>query len=321
MFRNTAIELVGYIEYAKLKRKYGAECVICACAWEGTGDYYFCGLYMSVWAQRHDIGSWILLCRDIYREEVARLFQSLDKRTLIPDSINDMYWMRFLSKFCDIDFSFFQYNCDEPAIARGVMQMSPPGRLAGYRGLEMLDTYIYGGFDLPRGVTPEMPEFDYDANKINALFAKVRAMPGKTVLIAPYSASFYGYEPPAEFWMKIVDILQQRGYGVLTNCAGKEHPLPGTRPLLVPYALSVPFLNAAGGFIGIRSGLCDIISTTTAKKIILYPYEAQNWPDGTSLAFTGLNHMGLCDDAIELEATPKWGNWEAIAERMLEQFE
>ncbi|MDR1533181.1 MAG: hypothetical protein LBS62_13550 [Clostridiales bacterium] len=319
--RNAVVELAGYIEYATLKRKFGVNCVIGACAWEGTGDYYICGMYANIWTNINYVNNLCFICKDKAKENIMALFPSMQVRTYIPERINNMYYLRFLAKFCGIDFHWFQYNSDDPKIARGVMQQAPPGALSGYKGFEILDSFIYGGFSLPRDITPEIPQFDYDLNKIDALFAQVSAVQGKTVLIAPYSASLRGLEPPQEFWIQIVGTLQSRGYSMLTNCAGKEQPLPNTKPLLVPYALSVPFLNAAGGFIGIRSGLCDIISTTTAKKIILYPYEAIYWPDGMSLAFTGLNHMGLCDDAVELEFAPMWANMDEITKKVLEQFE
>ena len=85
----------------------------------------------------------------------------------------------------------------------------------------------------------------------------------------------------------------------------------GDAPALCRYAEIVPFLDRAGMFIGIRSGLCDIVATSRCRKIILHTYRAKWWPDGKSIAYTGLNHMGLCDDAIELE-TGADNDWETL---------
>ena len=50
--------------------------------------------------------------------------------------------------------------------------------------------------------------------------------------------------------------------------------------------------------IGLRSGLCDVIASAKAKKIILYPDRFYG-PD-SFLNFFSLNRMELCDDAEEL---------------------
>jgi hypothetical protein len=312
----TAVVLLGYLEYAKQKRFFGGDCVVCASAFVSTGDYYFSGLHMRQWAARNHIDDWIFLSLDAVTDSITKLFRVFDGRVAVIGTNKTWWKLVALSKFCAVHFNYWLISFDE----RGLMDMSALSPLLGYKGMNILDVYLLA-MNLPEGITPETPEFDRDPEKIDALFAQTGAVPGKTVLIAPYATTSVGNPPPPEFWRRVVDALNARGYSVLTNCAGNERPLPDTQPLLIPYALSAPFLDAAGGFIGIRSGLCDIISTTMAKKIILHPYEAQNWPDGTSLAFTGLNRMGLCDDAIELEAAPKWGDWEAIAERILEQFE
>ena len=45
----------------------------------------------------------------------------------------------------------------------------------------------------------------------------------------------------------------------------------------------------------------NIIAGAHCKKVILHTYEAKWWRDGMSIPYTGLNNMGLCDDAVELE--------------------
>jgi hypothetical protein len=275
---------------------------------------------MKQWVRINNVSDYKFICLDSAKQRIVELFDSNTGKTYIPDSINDYWYVRWLAVFCNIDFYWLQYNSDDPDLARGVIQQVPVGYLPGYKGLEIVDTFVYGGFNLPRDIKPEIPEFDADSKIIDELFEKTKAQFYKTVLISPFTSSLTESSPPSELWQIIINELINRGYSVLTNCAANEEPLPNAKPILVPYRHIVPFLDAAGGFIGLRSGLCDIISTTKAKKIILHPYEAKYWPDGTSLKFTGLNHMGLCDDAIEFEAAPAWGNWEQIASDILRVF-
>lgn len=56
-------------------------------------------------------------------------------------------------------------------------------------------------------------------------------------------------------------------------------------------------MEAAGNFIGLRSGLCDVISQSHAKKIILYPDRI--YQEGKYISFYSLKNMGLCMDAEE----------------------
>jgi hypothetical protein len=53
-------------------------------------------------------------------------------------------------------------------------------------------------------------------------------------------------------------------------------------------------------FIGVRSGLCDIISSAKCTKIILYEKEGLFYKS-SQYDYFSLAKMGLCDDAIEIE--------------------
>jgi hypothetical protein len=164
--------------------------------------------------------------------------------------------------------------------------------------------------DLDRDTEYELPEFG----------TLTKLPPANTILLSPYSLSYCEYTLSDEFWRPIIDTLAARGYQLLTNCAGDERPLPRTEPIFLPYSISVPYLNHCAGFIGFRSGLCDIISTAACKKVILYSYEAMYNPDGVNLAFTGLKNMRLCDDAVELEFTEGNRNMDEIIKRVTGAF-
>ena len=78
-------------------------------------------------------------------------------------------------------------------------------------------------------------------------------------------------------------------------------PVKGTVGVCVPYSELVPFLDKAGMFIGVRSGLCDIIATSTCKKVVIHTYRNGFWPDGRSISYTGLQNIELCNDVVEME--------------------
>ena len=129
--------------------------------------------------------------------------------------------------------------------------------------------------------------------------ARYRAMgfrPGRTVLLSPYANAFHSSLGETEFWGLLAQRLQERGYDVATNCAADELPIAGTIPFCVPYGELLTFLQYAGGFVGIRSGLCDIAgSTEQCSMVILYERNV-----GISMDMWSLKKMGLQRTAVEL---------------------
>ncbi len=123
--------------------------------------------------------------------------------------------------------------------------------------------YCCGVFGLPWDTKPFLPYRlkDYaDLNKIEK---------GKSVIFSPYAKSVVEF--PANFWKPIVDDFVQRGYKCFTNVSGDEKPLEGTMSISPQINELQSAIEWAGNFVGIRNGLCDIISNADANKIILYP--------------------------------------------------
>ncbi|MEA4924881.1 MAG: hypothetical protein VB084_06155 [Syntrophomonadaceae bacterium] len=185
----------------------------------------------------------------------------------------------------------------------------------GVNGLEMLDFYLYCGFRLPRETIPQQPVFSADSEKINRLMTDNNLESGKTVLLAPYSTGLADYLLPELFWTELAKGLTAHGFSACTNCSGDERPVEGTRRLFIPIREIVPFLDKSGYFISIRSGLCDVISTSKCKKIVIHTQTAKWWSDGMSLWYTGLNHMGLCSDVVELEC--RGDNWDELRDEII----
>ena len=92
----------------------------------------------------------------------------------------------------------------------------------------------------------------------------------------------------------------------------------GTKGIFLTYAEMIAALPDAGGFIAVRSGLCDIICHASCKKVILYP---EGWLFGacSTLDYFSLNKIGLCADAVELE----YGDleYETLRDKIVECFE
>lgn len=119
---------------------------------------------------------------------------------------------------------------------------------------------------------------------------------GRTALLSPYAKSVPTF--PVKFWMLLVDELHMRGYNVATNVAGSETRLEGTTP--VRFSLDQDGLALASNFsffIGIRSGLCDVLHGMSCKMLVLYGDQEEK--RYFSLTYTGYNLENLTEMAID----------------------
>ncbi len=302
--------LAGYHIYSDLILRYGDDVTILRCAPFGTGDYYFCGMYLNAWLKKHGVTNYVFITMLGAQKAVTELFSVYKSHTVPLDGM----LLRNMRSFYGFvgpngsNYFFLDHQITAP--------MSITFPLMGYRNLTILDFYLYYGLGLGRDSYEDMPEFEKDPTKINAWFYQYNLVPGETIMLSPYSASNEGYLPPEEFWENLAGQLIELGYYVCTNCAGAEKPIRGTTGLCIPYKEIVPFLDCAGAFIGVRSGLCDIIATSKCKKLVIHTYRNRFWPDGNSIAYTGLVNMGLCDDAVEMEYEE--GREENILEQIME---
>jgi hypothetical protein len=92
---------------------------------------------------------------------------------------------------------------------------------------------------------------------------------GKTLIIAPFAKSVVGVSN--DFWEDIICEYKSKGFTTCTSVNGAESPLDGTMPLSFPLNQAVAAVEFAGTFIGIRSGLCDIINSAKCDKTVVFP--------------------------------------------------
>jgi hypothetical protein len=125
------------------------------------------------------------------------------------------------------------------------------------------DLYKFGVFGLDATAVSTVPNFNKEFQNNDII------LPGKTVILSPYAKSVG--QIPSDFWIDLAQKKAADGFTVLTNTVGDELPVPGTKPLFIPITEMVSAAEIAGHFIGVRSGLCDIISTAKCEKTIIFP--------------------------------------------------
>lgn len=285
--------LPGYFLYRELVKRYGVHTAIFRTAWNGTGDYYICGMYLREYLKQNNISDYVFLVKSSGSErKVTDLFAVYQGHIAPIPSVDALSrFSEFMRQPEPLCRSFEKSD-----------QLSFIGEyLKGYRGLSLMDFYLWYGFEFPKVPLRDEPRFSQDMEKIRGTMMQMGLTCGKTVILSPYSTCSKEYLPPEEVWEEIAIQLKRRGYTVATNCSKKDKPIKGTVPVFIPYPDTVPFLNEAGGFVGVRSGLCDILSQSTCKKIIIYPEKSDFWPSGTAKEFVGLHSMGLEQRSEELD--------------------
>ena len=137
----------------------------------------------------------------------------------------------------------------------------------GFKFIENYGIYVFGE-ELREGPLRNICSFGFNYEDFYRRYGIVKT---KTVILAPYAKSVEVL--PESLWRDIAALLANRGFTVLTNSSGEsEPPVVGTRSVLFPLFAAKEILDYAGFFIGIRSGICDIISPSSCGKVILYPY-------------------------------------------------
>lgn len=290
-FYNAARMLRGLLAYRRMIRKYPEKHTLFIAPYTGTGDIYLVGLFLQEYLKRNSIAQYTFIVVSGACRKVAEMFgiQNIEvvSRLVVDDIINCDRALR-------AGWPLVILNDSWAAEYTNLLQW-----VRGYKGLSFDKMFRYFVFGFDNDVAYQLPPPTDHKEEIKALFRKHGLIEGRTVVLSPYSNTLF--ELPDDAWKVLVDYCIQLGYTVCTNCAGVgETPVDGTAAVFFPLGQAVEFLNIAGYFIGVRSGLCDIISSSACKKIILYEKDGFFYKCSPYDYFS-LRKMGLCDDLMEFE--------------------
>jgi hypothetical protein len=168
-----------------------------------------------------------------------------------------------------------------------------------------------------RGKAPTIP--DGVRQKSLDLFGRLGGKPGRSVLVAPRSNS----NPMASdgWWQALVDELSHAGFVVfqnITNPTLQERPAAFSPaiPVDLPVEQVIPFCEAAGFFVGMRSGLCEVLGYANARMKAVHVKERYQKNDRYPVVFwrdsTSGFSMSQCFDT---------GNWQDIDVERQSEFD
>lgn len=287
----------GYRIYTRLKKEHGRKTKLLICPHTGTGDIYMIGLHLQEYLKKEHIDQYSFIFRGKSEKKIGNLFNI--RGTTILDNAETLKLIRFAQFINPSNLDLIQLH-HYPYAPQSHMHLE---HFEGYKGITFAEMFQYISFKLGENTKTTVPNFKRN-KEMEKIFHDKNLKPGKTVILAPYSSSIKYI--PMDIWEKIASSLKEIGYTVATNCVPKkEMPIAGTIQLSFEYDVSVSYLEYAGYFIGIRSGICDIISSAQCAKIILYPMWDISLPwagiPGKTLRFFGLNNNYVDANAVEIE--------------------
>lgn len=276
----------GYRTYLRIKRLYGEYTTIFLIPWDGSGDAYYFALGCRHMIKEHDV----VLTSSASAERLLNLLGIERSYKITP------YQKRALIMFASLTGEIVKdlvlTYCTSGLFEDGLQL------LEGIHGLNYADFYRLMGYSLEY----DLPYVNCNQEDLKKYCDELGIIRGKTVVLAPESVSCSSLE--WDKWSALIDLFHANGLSVVVNASDPSLVVDGVKTVLIPYHLLLGVLNEAGYFLGIRSGLCDIIAGSFCKKIVLYPKTTHG--QSTYLSFYSLEsfphrNSGLIQIEIETE--------------------
>ncbi len=278
---------IGRTIICLLRRKYGRQTHLLFSR-GATGDIYLQAMLFENWLRENHVKHYLIVGDARQMHAIMKLFPGVS-----------FYYVRGYFSLC-IEKAFMLWGGKELDMTilfpwtyslyvnRCRVRMVPP--------FNFMDTYQWYVFNLHEKAALRLPCFPEIPSEI---WEERGVAGGRTVIISPEANSVTGLR--VSFWNELTLELRKRGYCVFV-CNKNTKGYQADR-LFFTYEQGKSLLEYAGYFIGIRSGLCDIISTARCRKVILYPAVGSGLDFNhhrTEIDFCGLNAMGLTTDGEEL---------------------
>lgn len=277
----------GWEIYKKIITKHGKGTKLFICPFPALGDVYLVGKYLDLYCKRKNINSYVVTVTSNACLEVLSMFGINNVEKLSKEDGDSLVQSLI---FAGLE------TCNAEILHHRFPYTAGIGVLGNYKNICFASHYKYSIFGMDKECTGKIPEKQADKAYIDSLFQKNGLIKGKTVIISPYANTSSSL--PEDFWIKLARDYIENGYIACTNSCGDGEPaIEGTKAVKIPLKAAIQFVESAGTFIGLRSGLCDVISSAKAKKIIIYPDRV--YQGGKYIDFYSLKNMGLCEDIEE----------------------
>ena len=288
----------GMLIKQRLEQKYPGYFKI-LCPFSALGDVFLTMSYLPYFLEKKNIGNCIVGVIGIACAQTAELFRPVSENLAVPHSTDSPSSYNQASGHCVIKKTtihhqprlsieiFSQQDMDEliqaclytQDTASFISHQDRPYVINLHKALyvkciPLEQIYCCGVFGLPADTEPVKPR--KERLQISPDLRHIKK--GKSIIFSPYAKSITTL--PKSFWERVVLQYRNKGYECFTNIAGDEPPLKGTIGISPKIAELQSIVEYAGTFVGIRSGLCDVIKYAQCKKTVFYPdynYSDTRW--------------------------------------------
>ena len=232
------------------------------CPFNALGDVYFMMSYWSAFAKARNITNVVFCVVSKVLTEVVHMFGDYYVEVYKQNDLDAMIQSVLYRK----NINAFIAHQDRPYIIELTKALY-------VKMISLEKIYCCGVYGLPENTKPVVPNCNM------YVYKGLDTIPeGKAVIFSPYAKSVIPIEP--KVWEEAVAFYNKKGFKCYTNTVGDEKPLLGTDAISPSLLEMRSVVERAGTFVGIRSGLCDVIREAKAKKIALYPdyyYSDTRW--------------------------------------------
>lgn len=243
-----------------IREKYSRHFYI-ICPFSALGDVYYAMAYLPGFLEKKHIRDYAVITVGKACSEIAAMFGCVKIEALSQKDMDELVQAVLFTRAED---AFIAHH-DRPyanLLMRALYVKLIP--------FELL--YRCGVFGLEKDYVPSRPT-------VVQKFSECSFMEkGNAVILSPYGKSVAGID--MQIWRQIISHYREKKAQVYTNVAGEEKPLPGTSALRISLMELKSAAERAGTFIGVRSGLCDVIKDAGCRKIVLFPdcyYSDTRW--------------------------------------------
>lgn len=280
--------LRGLESYQSIRSKYDKSYKLFVCPYAGLGDVYEVGRYLEIYCNKENISHYVVTVVGGACRKVVALFD-ITNMLILTQEENDCLVQTLI--FLGLE------QCNAMILHQRFPYTTGIGALGNYKDINFDDHFRYTIFGLSEYDYGKKPKKFENEDVIDSFFHKNGLRLGKTVILSPYANT--ATKLPNEYWEKLAKEYQDNGYVVCTNSSSDNEPaIKGTKKMFFSIEIAVAVVEKAGTFVGLRSGLCDVISSAIAKKIIFYPDRV--YLGGKLIDFYSLRKMRLCEDVEEI---------------------
>jgi hypothetical protein len=250
--RKTERMLRGKNALEKIRAKHQKEHLI-VCPHNALGDVYWVMSFLPAYLAKHKIDDVVIIVNGDACKQVAELFVDANHALSLPNAEME-------------EFAQALIYCNEPNCIIAHHDKIYTDNSIKYLNshfISFIDYYKYIIFGLDKSAEPIAPHSHLPFENT------IGVLQGKTLIISPNAKSIVLL--PSEFWQEAIQEYKNKGFMVCTNVIGNEAPLENTIPISFPLNQAISAVEYAGHFMGIRSGLCDVINSAVCNKTVVFP--------------------------------------------------